>query len=417
MDMILNAVKFVFDLGAIAILPLIITIMGLVFKVKFRDALRNGLTVGVGFSGLVLVINLLMSAIQPALTYYKNLGSGFQVVDVGWPAVGAAAWTVPFAGLTIILGMALNIFLVRMKITKTLNVDVWNYMHIIIPGGMVYYLFHSFIAGLIVSLIAAVAVLFIGDLLAPKWQEYFGLEGTTNTTLVFTAWGIPFAWLVNKLVDFVPGLNKVDLNPKRINEKFGAFGSPVIIGFLVGVILGIITKNNVANMLTMGMGVAGVMVLMPKMVGVLMEGITPIASAAQEYMTKSTEGDSEVNIGMDICLGLGDECTIATTVISIPLVIVCALIFPGIQLFPVGLLMSVCYISVGCTMMSKGNLFRSVLTTVLFCTVTMYLAGYVAPGATEFLQGAGVKVDGLATEFTLSEPWNVLIYLLSKLGM
>ncbi|KDS08992.1 PTS system galactitol-specific transporter subunit IIC, partial [Salmonella enterica subsp. enterica serovar Heidelberg str. RI-11-014319] len=43
----------------------------------------------------------------------------------------------------------------------------------------------------------------------------------------------------------------------------------------------------------------------------------------------------------------------------------------------------------------------------------MYLGGYVAPGATEFLNGAGVGLNGQGTDFVLTGPWEILTYWLS----
>lgn len=403
------------NIGASAILPIIITLLGLLFRMKIGRAIKAGLTVGIGFLGLTLVVNLLTTTLQPAITYYSKIGSGFTIADIGWPAVGAASWMAPFAALVIPCGVLINLLMVRLRWTKTLNVDIWNYMHFLIPGALAYFLFHNFFIGFLVTLLASFVALFIGDLIAPRWQKYFGLEGTTNTTLPYSAWGIPFAWAVNKIIDFIPGLRSLKLNTENINKRLGNFGDPAIIGFVVGVLLALLTRRPVSGMIVMGMGIAGVMVLMPKVVGVLMDGLRPIGKSAQDFMVKHMGENAELNIGMDIALGLGDLCAITTTVLSIPLIILCALIFPHIQLFPVGLLMSVCYISVGASMMSNGNLIRSVISTVLFAVVTMYLEAYVAPGATVFLTHAGVGVKGLGTDLTVSEPWNAFIYWLKTI--
>ncbi|MDN3017942.1 PTS galactitol transporter subunit IIC [Paenibacillus sp. BSR1-1] len=414
MDTLLHIVKTITGLGATVILPIIITLLGLLFRLKFGSAIKSGLLVGVGFLGLGLVVNLLNDSLQPAVDYYAKSGSGYTITDIGWPAVGAAAWMAPFAALAIPLGLIINLALVRLKWTKTLNVDIWNYMHFLIPGALAYFLFHSFWLGLIITLAMSVAALFIGDKIAPKWQEYFGLEGTTNTTIIFSAWVYPIAWLTNKIIDFIPGLNKLDISLQKLNKRLGIIGDPVIIGVLVGIILGLVTRRPVTELLPMAVGIAGVMVLMPKVVGVMMEGLSPIGKAAKQFMLKRM-GTSELNVGMDIALGLGDPTTITTTVVSIPIVILFALILPGVHFFPIGLLMSVTYISVLCTLASKGNLFRSILSTVVLCIITFYLEGYVAPGATEMLTGAGVKVKGLGSDFVFSEPWNVLIYWINTL--
>ncbi|WP_339184586.1 PTS transporter subunit IIC [Oceanobacillus sp. FSL W7-1293] len=415
METLYNIVRTITEMGATAILPIIITILGIVFRMKIGNAIKSGLLVGIGFLGLTLIVDLLNTSLEPAVSYYADLGSGFTIADIGWPAVGAASWVAPFAALSIPLGLLANLLLVRLKWTKTLNVDIWNYMHFLIPGALVYFLFGSFWMGLLVTLLMSIIALFVGDWIAPKWQKYFGLEGTTNTTIIYSAWGYPIAWAVNKVIDFIPGVNKWNLSLDKLNRKLGVIGDPAIIGFIVGLILGLITKRSLSEIITMAIGIAGVMVLMPKMVGVMMDGLSPIGKAAKDFMVKKMGKDSKLNVGMDIALGLGDPTTITTTVISIPLVMLFAIILPGVQFFPIGLLMSVTYISVMCAMASKGNLFRSITSTVVFCIITFYLAGFVAPGATEMLNSAGVGLEGLGTDVTFSTLWNLLIYWFSTI--
>lgn len=415
MEILGQIFKTIINIGATALLPIIIFILGLIFRMKIGDAIKSGLTVGIGFMGLTLVVNLLTSSLKPAVEYYSKLGTGYTITDIGWPAVGAASWVAPFAGLAILLGIIINIILVRIGWTKTMNVDIWNYMHFLIPGSLAYVLFNNFWIGLSVTVGMSIASLFIGDKLANKWQEYFGLEGTTCTTIIYTAWVMPFAWMINKLIDFIPGLNKVDLNLDKVNKKLGVFGDSSVIGTIVGLLLALLTKQNLANTVTMGIGIASVMVLMPKMVGVLMEGISPVGKAARATMSNQMGKKTNLNIGMDIALGLGDPTTETATVITIPLVIICALLLPNIKLFPVGLLMSIIYISVAGTLMTKGNLFRTIIIGVIFCSVTLYLEAYVAPGATKMIQTGGVHVGGLSSDLTLSEPWNAFIYWLSTI--
>lgn len=411
MEQLTLFINKIFELGATAILPIMITILGVFFKMKFDKALKAGLTVGVGFIGLTLIVNLLSTSLEPAIAYYSALGTGYTIVDVGWPAVGAAAWAVPFAALAIPLIMVVNLVMVRFQLTKTMNVDVWNFMHFLIPGALAYFLFDSFALGLIVTLLMSVLALIIADKTAPMWEEYFGLEGTSCTTIMYTGWAMPIAWVTNKLIDFIPGLNKIDWNIEKVNEKIGIFGDPVFIGLVVGLLLGTLTKQGIEGAIPMGMGVAAVMVLMPKVVGVLMEGLAPIGEAAKSFIQSWMGEDADLKIGMDISLGLGDPATITTTVLSIPIIILLALVLPNIQFFPVGLLMSITYISVMNTLVSKGNLFRSVMSTLAFAVITMYLGAYIAPGATVFFQRAGVHSgDGLVTVTEITEIWNIFIY-------
>lgn len=81
----------------------------------------------------------------------------------------------------------------------------------------------------------------------------------------------------------------------------------------------------------------------------------------------------ELNIGMDCALALGDPATVTVTVITIPLTMLCALVLPGIQIFPIGVLMSIIYMTTMTVMVSNGNVIRSIISTLLFCVVVMYL--------------------------------------------
>lgn len=414
MEILLAGIQQILGLGAKAILPIIICALGLFFRMKLGDAIKSGLTVGLGFLGLGLVVTLLTSTLEPAVVYYQKLGSGYTIVDIGWAAVGAASWMAPFAALAIPVGLFINLAFIKFGIVKTMNIDIWNYMHFLIPGFLTYVLFSSAIAGFLVTILMSVIALFVGDKLAPRWQKYFGLEGTTCTTVNLIAWTFPVALLINKIIDLMPGLNKVDLSIDNVNKKLGVIGDPIIIGLFVGGLLGVLTKQNFSNTVTMGIGIAGVMLLMPKMVSIMMEGLSPVGKAANSFMKKKLATEKELTIGMDIALGLGDPTTITTTVITIPLVILFALILPGVQFFPVGMLTSVCYFAVVCTLASNGNLVRSVISTLTYCIISMYTCAYVAPGATAMLNAAGLSINGLGTDVSVGSPiWGVLIYWFS----
>ena len=412
MDTLLNVVKTITNMGASAILPIVITILGLVFRMKLGEAIKSGLLVGVGFVGLTLIVNQLNAALKPAVDYYAKLGSGYTVADIGWPAVGAAAWVVPFAALMIPTGLVINIMMVRFKWTKTLNVDIWNFMHFLVPGAFAYYLFHSFWIGYLVAIILSILALIIADRIAPVWQEQFGLEDTTCTTIIHTGWSLLIAILINKVIDFIPGLNRLDVSLEKLRKSIGILADPVVIGAIVGALLGVVSKQRITKIVPMAMGIAAVMVLMPKVVGVMMEGLSPIGEAAKNFMNKMMGDDTDLNIGMDVALGLGDPATITTTVISIPIVVIFALILPGMKLFPVCLLMSITYISVMTVMASKGNLLRSIISAVLFSILVIYLEGWVAPGATAMLKGSGVGLNGQGSDFVLTGPWELVTYWL-----
>ena len=90
MDIALSFFKEFINLGASVMLPVVIALLGLFFRMKPSQAVRAGLLVGIGFQGVVLTINFLLSTIQPALDYYTAMGSGYDVAEIGFAALGWA---------------------------------------------------------------------------------------------------------------------------------------------------------------------------------------------------------------------------------------------------------------------------------------------------------------------------------------
>ena len=96
MDTVTNAIQFILNLGPTAMMPIIITILGLILRQKFSQAIRSGLTVGMGFAGIFLVIGLFSQNLSPAAkAMVDNFGLHLDVLDVGWPVHAAISFGTP----------------------------------------------------------------------------------------------------------------------------------------------------------------------------------------------------------------------------------------------------------------------------------------------------------------------------------
>lgn len=141
MKVLIEAIQSVMDMGAVIMLPILLTIVGLVFRLPFSRALRAGVTVGIGFAGISMVVNYLVGIMAPAA---EALGSGASgkfggLTDLGWVTEAAAIWAAPFAIICVPLIFVVNVLLILAGYTKTLNVDVWNFMHTIGAAAVVYF--------------------------------------------------------------------------------------------------------------------------------------------------------------------------------------------------------------------------------------------------------------------------------------
>lgn len=415
MDVLLNFFQSFINMGAAVMLPVVIAILSIFFGMKAGQAIKSGLLVGIGFQGLCLAVNLLTSTIQPVMDYYKEMGSGYDVLEIGFAALGGASWTVPFAVFAIPAIIIVNLILVRAKIVKVLNVDIWNFMHFLVPGALAYALFGNVLIGFAATVIFSVITLFFSQWAAPKWGEFYGLEGTTCTTFAFAAWVYPVSVGINKIIDKIPVLNKLDVNMDNF-AKLGILGDPAVIGIIVGAFLSILTKQPITSACTICMGVTAVMVLIPRMVSIMMEGLSPLGTAANEYMKKKIGEDADIYIGMDIALGLGDPSCITCSAIMIPVTILLAFLIPNMRFFPLGILAEVCYLAPMCVLAGNGNVFRSLVSMVILMCLTLFFANMFAPEATQMLSVTGVSFDSMVTASHFGwNPGNLIISLIHKL--
>ena len=424
MAYIFSAIQYIMDLGAAIFLPIMITILGLVFGLKFFESLRNGLRIGAGFLGISITLDLLIGGMSPAIEYYSALGEGgFTVTDIGWQGISAIAWSTSYALIFVPIALVLNFILIRLRFTKTMDVDIGDYFHFFLGSSICYYVLKlagiaevpAFVIGLLVGIATFIVTLKLADKLAPKWQEHYNLPGTTCCNFdAYYMWAIN--WVVCKVIDKIPGLNKINLNLKWLNDRFGALGETSVVTFIVGVLLSLLTRQNLTNTLTMSITLSAAIVIMPKVIGLLMEGLVPVSNAARKFFKKRLGDDYEINIGMDQALCLGDPVGIECAAIMIPIAIAISFL-PGITMFPLSGLGSLIYFTCACSLFAKGDIFKTLLSTSFCIFYTYEIDSWMAPLITQIGVQAGYISDAstLISGAEVEEFHCVLVALLGKI--
>jgi len=119
-------------------LPIIIFVLALVLGAKFGRAFRAGVTVGIAFIGINLVIGLFWGSLtEVGQALVTNLDIQRNVYDVGWPSAAAIAFGTNVGLAVIPIALGVNIIMLLLKLTKTLNVDIWNFWHFAFLGSLV----------------------------------------------------------------------------------------------------------------------------------------------------------------------------------------------------------------------------------------------------------------------------------------
>lgn len=245
MEAIQSVITFMQNLGAACMMPIFVFIIGLIVRVPLKQLLKASVTVGCGFIGTFMVMDLLAEYIGPISTgLVEKFNLSLDVIDVGWPVTGSFAWAVPIAPLIFVGVFALNILLIVVGFTRTLDVDIWNYWGFMLAGAMVYYSTDNVVFGLLASLITAAVTFRLADYAAPVTQHIYPGISFPHTCSIF--W-MPYAKFMDKIYDRIPGFNKLDADPEHLKEKIGFFGDPMFIGLLVGAALSILAGQDVSS--------------------------------------------------------------------------------------------------------------------------------------------------------------------------
>ncbi|EIJ77978.1 PTS system protein, galactitol-specific IIC subunit [Bacillus methanolicus PB1] len=410
-----DALQSFLDLGATVILPIAIFILGLLFGQKPGKAFRAGLTIGVAFVGIFLVVDLLVSNLGPAAKgMVERFGIELHVIDVGWPAAASISWASPIAAFMIPLGLLLNVFMLVTKTTKTMNVDIWNFWHFTFMGAIVYALSGSITQGLIAALLFQIVCLKIADWTAPMLEKYFGLPGisvATGSTVSYAVLGIPLVKLVQK----IPFIKNLNADPEAIQKRFGIFGEPIFIGLILGSILGLLAGYSVGDTIKIGMSMAAVMVLMPRMVKLLMEGLLPISESARELLQKKF-GAKNIYIGLDAAVAIGHPAVISTALILVPITVLLAVILPGNNVLPFGDLATIPFIVAFIVGASRGNIVHSVIVGTVLIALSLYMASDLADLHTQMAIDAKFNMpEGASKISSIDQGGNLINYVIYRI--
>jgi PTS system galactitol-specific IIC component len=379
----------IYNLGPLVMMPIVLFLLGLLFGMGFKKSIRSGLTVGVGFAGIYLVLDFFLRTIGGVgTTLATKYGGAASFTDIGWASFAAIGWASAIGLIFIPVGIVSNLIMLLAGLTKNLSVNIWDYWESIIAGVIVQTLTGSFWLGLIFATLVHIINLKVGDWTYHYFRDYFGFKGIVSYAAGYAEWGIigyPIAWLLDK----IPGLSKVKLTPAAMTKRFGVFGEPIFIGSVIGLAMGLLAGQNIGTAFLLGVNIAAVMYIQPKMISILMEGLIPISDGAKNFLQKRAPG-REIFIGLDPAIGTGDATALSVAFLMVPVAVFLAIILPGSKVMPLADLTFIVFFSMWAAAMCKGDILKSFITTIFFTIFAIYSASYTAPVMNALAHASGL---------------------------
>lgn len=219
--------KYIIGLGASVMMPVIFTILGVCIGIKLNKALKSGLLVGVGFVGLSVITALLTESMGPVLNKMVEIyGLQLGIFDMGWPSAASVAYNTAVGAFIIPICLAINLIMLLTRTTRTVNIDLWNYWHFAFIGAIVYFASGNIWWGFFAAIICYIITLVMADLTTPSFQKFYDNMEGISIPQPFCQSFVPFALIINKILDKIPGFDKLNIDAEGMKKKFGLLGDP-----------------------------------------------------------------------------------------------------------------------------------------------------------------------------------------------
>lgn len=333
-----NLFQWFIGLGGPAIMFVIITLLSLGFKVKFSKALESGIRMAIALTGMTAAISLLTDALGPTLNdFVKSTSVNLHITDLGWAPMAVITWgsiyTLFFAFVCIIV----NLLMLFMNKTKTLNVDLFNIWNISIIGLLVEYYAHNMIITTLFVIMIYSLMLKNSDALKPSINQVLNYDKNNVTTTAHPSLLIaPFVYIIDKFITkFLPFVDKFDFNAEILNKKIGFWGSKFAIGVYLGCFIGILGQQSLKEVLTLGFTTGVVLELFAYIGGWFGPAIEPLSNRISTIMSSRFRG-RKLFIGIDWPILASSAELWAVVNILAPILLFMAMLLPGNNVLPLG---------------------------------------------------------------------------------
>ncbi len=207
---------------------------------------------------------------------------------------------------------------------------------------------------------------------------------------------MPFGIACNYIIEKTPLINKINFDPESINKKIRRFWRASYSGVRTGTAVGLPAGYDVSAAVSLAIKVSAAMLLLPKMIEILVQGLLIVRDAAEAKLKAKFPG-RDFYIGMDTALLIGEPSVLATGLLLIPMAVVLSIILPGNRVLPFVDLASLMFLLAMVTPFCKRNMFRMFITGTLIVTCILYVGTDISQEYTQAAVNSHIPVpEGMA---------------------
>ncbi len=425
LDVINKVLGLPIQLGSGVVMLIVMTVLAMAFGVKFTKALEGGIKLAIALTGIGAIIGILTGAFSESLqAFVKNTGISLNIIDVGWAPLATITWGSPYTLYFLLVMLVVNIVMIVMKKTDTLDVDIFDIWHLSITGLLImWYAARNQLPVVLSVIIATVAVVLVGvlkiinsDLMKPTFDDLLGTGPQSPMTSTHMNYMMnPIIMVLDKIFDKVfPGLDKYDFDAAKLNKKIGFWGSKFFIGMALGFVIGIMGDPHVGiesikNWFGLGFTAGACLELFSLIGSWFIAAVEPLSQGITNFANSKMQG-RRFNIGLDWPFIAGRAEIWACANILAPIMLIEAVLLSKVGN---GILPLAGIIAMGMTpallVVTRGRLIRMIIFGSLLLPLFLLSGTMIAPFATELAKKvgafpAGASAGSLITHSTLEGP-------------
>lgn len=428
--------KPIIAMGSGVVMLIVLTALAMAFGVKFTKALEGGIKLAIALTGIGAIINILTGAFSESLqSFVHHTGISLNIIDVGWAPLATITWGSPYTLYFLLVMLIVNIVMIVLNKTNTLDVDIFDIWHLSITGLLImWYAGKNGLPPVLTVIIATVAIVFVGilkiinsDLMKPTFDDLLGAGPNSPMTSTHMNYMMnPIIMVLDKIFDrFFPWLDKYDFDAAKLNKKIGFWGSKFFIGMILGFVIGImgdpkISIESVKNWFGLGFTAGACLELFSLIGSWFIAAVEPLSQGITNFANSKMQG-RRFNIGLDWPFIAGRAEIWACANILAPIMLIEAILLSKVGN---GILPLAGIIAMGVTpallVVTRGRLIRMIVFGTLLLPLFLLSGTMIAPFATELAKKVGAFPKGapagsLITHSTLEGPMEKIFgYIIGK---
>ncbi|WP_129044462.1 PTS galactitol transporter subunit IIC [Companilactobacillus metriopterae] len=395
--------KPLIDLGAAPLMMIVLTLIALIFRVKFSKALEGGIKLAIALTAIGSVIGILTTTFQSALTaFVKSTGISLSVTDVGWAPLATITWGSPYTLFFLMIMLIVNLIMLVWNKTNTLDVDIFDIWHLSFIGLLtMFFGANIFIATILVVFVGILKII-NSDLMKPTFNDLMGApESNPMTTTHMNYMMNPFIMIFDKIFDVLfPWLDRFDFDAATLNRKIGFWGSKFAIGIYLGIFIGLLSHQGMKEIFVLSFTAAFTLELFSIIGSWFIAAVEPLSQGITDFANSKLEG-RELNVGLDWPFLAGRAEIWAAANVLAPIMLLEALVLPGNKILPLGGIIAM-GVTPALLVVTRGKIIRMIVIGTIELPLFLWAGTLSAPFITQTAKAVGAFPKGLSASTLIS---------------